>query len=215
MPIFKTDSPQKKLDAARANRDSLVERRKAADASASEHRERARQAAREGADDAALAKIEAAMRMQQDRMQTLAAAISDVEADIATTEREIAKAADEKTRAATAASIDALVERWEKDQVAFVTAAAALEATSREVALLVLDAHGTTSFLMSSGQQLPPAGAVILQGLRAYRDDVLAGRQRATLPQGPPEPVQLKIVKPNTRTIFATTMPIDDDGGES
>jgi hypothetical protein len=86
-------------------------------------REKARQAARDAADDTTLAKIESSMRTQQDRVATLTAAIGDVEADIAALEREIAAAADAKLRGETVAAVNVLIDRWTDAEGAFVTAA--------------------------------------------------------------------------------------------
>src|SRR5712692_2093531 len=126
----KTDSRQKverSLATARASRDNLMERRKAAEASASELREKARQLAREGADDGALAKTESAMRAQQDRVVTLTAAIGDVERDIGEFEREVAAIVDTAMRAETSAAVTAMVERVERAESTFARAIQELE----------------------------------------------------------------------------------------
>jgi len=195
MAIFKPTDPQKKLAAARVTRDNLIERKKVSDATITEQREKARTPAASAADDVTLTKVENAMRSAEDRSATFANALSDIEKEISTAEAEIAGAADQKLRAATASSIDALITRWESDQAAFMTATQTLQETSREVSLLVLDGHGTSAFLMAAHQQIPAAGAVILQGLRAYKGEVLAGRARPEMLTPTPEPPRSKLVE--------------------
>jgi hypothetical protein len=162
MAIFRTDSSQKRLAAARTTRDSLVERKEVAEAVVAEHREKARALARDGGDDSALAKAEAAMRVQQDRVTTLTAAIGDVEADIAALEHEIAAAADAKLRGETVTAISGMIERWRAAEAEFVRAAQMLEGVSRELSLVCLDCNGTVAFAMSARTELPAVGEVIV-----------------------------------------------------
>jgi hypothetical protein len=133
MALFaKTTDPKKLLADARKNRDGLIKRKKDSEAAATEYREKSRALARDGADDAALDKTEAAMRAKLDRVPTLTASIGDIERDIADLEVEIAHAADQRARGETAKAIDVLIERRQADQDVFVEATSALKATSRE-----------------------------------------------------------------------------------
>lgn len=56
-----------KLKDKLASRENVIERRNAAEANATTHREKARKLAGKGADDAALSAAESAMRREQDR----------------------------------------------------------------------------------------------------------------------------------------------------
>src|SRR5947209_7922692 len=90
-----------KLKSKRASRDNLVERRKAAEAAAAGHREKARKLAGDGADDGALVSVEAAMRREQDRAATLGDALADIETSIAGLEQEVADIIDKRCRTET------------------------------------------------------------------------------------------------------------------
>ncbi len=203
MAIFKSSDPQKLLAAAKATRESLISRRQAAEASAADLRERARQSARENADDAALSKIEASMRVQQDRITTLTAAVVDVEADITAHEREIAHAADQKMRSETVVQIETLIERWTIAETAFLEATQALEAIAVECGAITPDALGTSVFLKSAANELPPASDVIIQTLRSFASQVLSGTGRATMPRpAAPSPRLVLIEAPPMREVF-------------
>jgi hypothetical protein len=205
--LFKPADPKKKaeaaLESAIATRDGLTEKRKVAESAIAEHRERARQLAREGADDAELTAAETAMRAQQDRASTLTAAIGDVEKDIAALSTEIERIVDQKMRSETAATVGAMTRELEDAQREFDSAAKRLEDATRAVAPLVLDGHPITAFVMSARQQLPPAIDVLVVGLKAHAAAVIAGSARASLPAPDVAPPKLKIVAPSTRVVFA------------
>lgn len=209
MALFsKITDPQKRaqrdLDAACANRDGLVARKKVAEAAIAEHREKARTLARDNADDAALSAAETAMRNQQDRAATLSAAISDVETTICGLEREINSIVDQKMRAETAQTVDGMVSELENAAAKFEAIAKRLEDATRASALIVLDGYPISSFILSARQQLPPAIDVLVVGLKAHAAAVLAGTARASLPMPEPEPPQLKLVeKPAIMEIVA------------
>ena len=113
MNPFKSD-PEKKLardlDAARASRDGLVNRLKAAELATAERRTAAQRLARDGADDTTLDAAEAELRRAQDRVTTLTAALAETEQQLASLERARDDAADKRLRAETAATIRALAD---------------------------------------------------------------------------------------------------------
>src|SRR5882757_2590663 len=121
-----------KLKDKRASRDSLTERRAAAEANAAAHRAKARGLAGDSADDAALSAAESAMRREQDRAATLGDALGDVETAIASLEREIAEVVDQRCRAETAAAVTELAEKWATLGASFDAVAVQLVALARE-----------------------------------------------------------------------------------
>jgi hypothetical protein len=200
MALFpRASDPQKKaerdLDAARASRNSLIERRKIAETSAAEHRDKARKQARDGADDQTLSAVELDMRREQDRTATLTGAISDVEATIANLEREIAHIIDQRCRNETAAAVTALADKWVTVAAAFDVAAGQLADIARESAVIVLDAHPLQVFLDAVKEQVPPAAELVTSVLRDHARAVLAGTAPASLPKPAAEPVKPKVTE--------------------
>jgi hypothetical protein len=178
------------------SRDSLIERRKAAEASATSHREKARQLAANSADDAALLPAESAMRREQDRAATLGDAITDIEATIADLEQGIAQIVDQRCRAETAAAVAALADRWVTIGAAFDAAVRQLVELARESAAITLDAHPLKVFVQAVREQVPPEAALIASVLRDHAAAVLAGHAPASLPLPQAEPAPLKAVEP-------------------
>jgi hypothetical protein len=195
-----TKSLDAQLKAKRTQLDDNASRLTVAESRLTEARARVEQLALD-ADDKALDAALASKRSAEDKVGALKAAAAKISAEHADIEARVAKAADQKLRSESAAAVKVLEERWQHDQDAFIAATAAFEATSREVALLVLDANGTSSFLMSAKTEVPPAGRVILEGLRQFREAVLSGHQRASLPQAAVEPPKLKLVEPPMKEI--------------
>ncbi|SHG08590.1 hypothetical protein [Bradyrhizobium erythrophlei] len=197
MALFpKASDPQKKaqrdLDAARASRNSLIERRQIAETSAAEHRDKARKLAREGADDQTLSAAELDMRREQDRTATFTGAISDVEATIASLEGEIAQIIDQRCRNETATALTTLADKLAAAATAFDEPVGQLAEMARESALIVLDGHPLQVFMHAVREQVPPTIAVITNGLRDHAKAVLAGTLPPTLPKPAAEPVKPK-----------------------
>jgi hypothetical protein len=200
MALFpKASDPQKKaqrdLDAARASRNSLIERRKIAETSAAEYRDRARKLAREGADDQTLSAAETEMRREQDRTATFTGAISDVEATIADLEGEIAQIIDQRCRNETAAALTTLADKLAAAATTFDEPAGQLADLARDSALIVLDGHPLQVFMHAVKEQVPPTVAVITNGLRDHAKAVLAGTLPPTLPKPAAEPGKPKVIE--------------------
>jgi hypothetical protein len=195
-PAVKRQSDlEAKLKEKLANHDKLIERRKAAETSATAHREKACKLAAEGADDAALTAVEAAMRREQDRVATLGDAISDLNATIANLEGEIAQIIDQRCRNETAAALTTLADKLAAAATAFDEPAGQLAEMARESALIVLDAHPLQVFMHAVKEQVPPTVAVITNGLRDHAKAVLAGTLPPTLPKPAAEPVKPKVTE--------------------
>jgi hypothetical protein len=194
---------QRDLTAARTNRDALTARLKASEAAVATYREKARVLARDAAADGDLDHVENEMRRSQDRTETLRTAIGDVERNISELEATLAEIADDKQRAETSAAIGVLVDRWATAAAAFDVAARELEAISRKTAPIVLDANGTTVFVMAAREQLPPAIAVIVTGLKAHAKAVIDGKAKATLPKvDAPAPRPQPVAPPPVERVF-------------
>ena len=185
-----------KLKDKHASRDNLIERRKSAEANAAAHREKARNLASDGADDAALSAPEFAMRREQDRAATLGDALGDVEATICNLEREIAQMIDQRCRAETAAAVTALADKWATMGAAFDATVGELADLARESATIVLDAHPLKVFLEAVQKQVPPEAGLVSRVLRDHAKAVLAGIAPASLPKPAAEPAQLRKVEP-------------------
>jgi hypothetical protein len=195
MELFKQKGdPASQLKAKKSQRDDNASRLKLAEGKLTECLatvERLALEADEGKLDTALAN----KRAVEDKLAALNAAAIKITKEIGDTEAEIAKAADQRTRAKTAEAIVTLAQQLDEAATAFNTAIRNLEAVLRECAPIVLDAHGCVAFAMGAKNELPPAIAVVLDELRRYRDGVLSGGYQASLPREAPEP-KLEIVKP-------------------
>jgi hypothetical protein len=193
-----------KLKAKRANRDDLVQRRAAAEASAAAHREKAVKLASDGGgDDAALSAVENTMRGELDRVATLNAALATVEAAIADLEREIAQIVDHRCRAETAAAVATIVKKWGSASVVFNTAIGELVELARESAIIIPDAEPLKVFLEAVQQQVQPEANLITSVLEGHAKAVLAGTAPASLPK-PAALAQPKIIEqPVTERMFA------------
>jgi hypothetical protein len=194
---------ESKLKAARASRDDLVARRKAAEAAAATHRGKASELAASGGDDTALSAVESKMRREQDRAATLSDALGKTEAVIANLESEIAQVLDQRCRAETAAAVTAIVEKLASARTAFDAAAVQLIDAARESAVIILDAGPLKVFVEAIQQQLPPEIEFVSTVLQGHAKAVLAGTAPASLPK-PPEPAPVVVVDPPTptRTLF-------------
>jgi hypothetical protein len=195
-PAVKRQSDlEAKLKDKLANRDNLFERRKTAEASATAHREKACKLAAEGADDAALTAVEAAMRREQDRAATLGDAISDLNATIANLEGEITQIIDQRCRNETAAALTTLADKLAEAATAFDGPAGQLGDLARDSALIVLDGHPLQVFMHAVKEQVPPTVLVITTGLRDHAKAVLAGTLPPTLPKPAAAPVKPKVTE--------------------
>jgi hypothetical protein len=197
-----------KLKDKRASRDNLIERRKSAEASATAHREKARNLAGDGADDAALSAAESAMRREQDRAATLGDALGDVETTVGNLEREIVQIIDQRCRAETAAAVTALADKWAAMGAAFDATVGELADLARESATIVLDAHPLKVFLEAVKQQVPPEAGLVSSVLRDHAKAVLAGTAPASLPKPEAEPAQLRKVEPPSVQVVNTADPV-------
>lgn len=102
-------------------------------------------------------------------------------------------------------ALAAMVTRLEKAQAAHAAAALELEMSARECALVVLDAHPVSAFVMSARQQLEPAVPTIIEAFKQHARAVAAGTARPSLPQPAPEVPKPKLVPAlPTQTIFIT-----------
>jgi HK97 family phage prohead protease len=186
MNPFKSD-PEKKvardLDAARASRDALVKRLKAAELAATERKTAAQRLARDGADDATLDATEAELRRAQDRVTTLTAALAETEQQIVALASARDDAADKKLRAKTAATIRELADEIAVAASTFDSGAATLADASGRAAAIILDAKGLEVFTASVRAEVPAAVKMISQILRDRAAATLAGTAPAALPQ--------------------------------
>jgi hypothetical protein len=193
------------LDAARDSLVKLTERLAIAESVVIEKKESTKRLAVDGADDAALDKAEAAVRVARDRVETLTVAIREVETIISVLEAEQAAAADQKVRAATVVELEAIERDLTKAANDFVSAASRLSAVATKMGTFMADAVGLSIFAASAGSEVPPNVVMLKTLLKGHVSAVLSGHGRATLPQPaaqaalpapPPAPVQ---VQPATR----------------
>ncbi len=199
MNPFKPD-PEKKLahdlDAARASRDALVIRLKAAELAVTERRTAAQRLARDGADDAMLDAAEADLRRAQDRVATLTAALGEIEQQV--TEFECARddLAGKKLRAETAAAIEKLAQELAQAAAAFDTGSSQLAETCNRIAPIVLDCYGLQAFAMNARAEVPAAVKMITGILKDRARATLDGNAPATLPKPAPDVAPEQMVPP-------------------
>jgi Caudovirus prohead serine protease len=185
MNRFRSDPEEKlahDLDAARASRDGLINRLRAAELAVTERRTAAQRLARDGADDPALDAAEADLRRAQDRVGTLTAALAETDEQITAFERARDDAADKKLRAETAATIHALADEIAEAASTFDSGAAILADASGRAAAIILDAKGLEVFTASVRAEVPAAVKMISQILRDRAAATLAGTAPAALP---------------------------------
>lgn len=219
MNPFKSD-PEKKvardLDAARASRDALVKRLKAAELATAERRTAAQRLARDGADDTTLDTAEAELRRAQDRVTTLTAALAETEQQLVSLERARDDAADKRLRAETAATIRALAEEITDAASKFDSGAATLADASGRAAAITLDARGLEVLTASVRAEVPAAVKMISQILRDRAAATLAGTaarpQSATMlidgdqQDGPVKPADFERATRSATIQFATRL---------
>jgi hypothetical protein len=197
------DVAQGDLKAARAGRDNFIALKKAAEATATECGAVVDQLGDDAADDIklqpAIDRQIAADKTVTVRMKALAGADNKV----AALEARVADLADQKLRGETAATENAMVDKWARVAATVDAAIAELVSISRETSPIVLDANGLQAFAQDCRTQIPPAIAVIVSGLKAHAAAVLAGTAKASLLR-PDEPTpKLRVIAPPpTKTVF-------------
>jgi len=174
---------QRDLDTARASRDKLAERLKAAELAISEQRAEAQRLARSGADDGALDVAEAGLRGAQDRQTTLTAALAETKAQVAALERARDDLADKKLRSETAVTIEKLALEVAETAAAFDAGAAKLAECTGRAAAIIIDAKGLEIFAKNARVEVSAAVAMISALLRSNASGVLGGSTPAGLPK--------------------------------
>ena len=146
-----------------------------------------------------------AKRAAEDKLSALQAASAKLAAEHAAIEREIEAIVDKRCRSETVAALGAMTARLEKAQAAHQAAALELEMSCRECALVALEGHPISAFVLDKRQQLEPAIPALIEAVKHHARAVAAGTARASLPRPEPEPVRLALVPPPPMmTIFAT-----------
>jgi hypothetical protein len=185
MSLF-SKNPGKALDSARANHAKLAQRLTEANSTVDARRSAAKDLARNGATDSELDKAESQLRISQDRVTTLTAALDETTVEIATLEHELAKIADTELRAKTALKIEADAGKLIEAAKLFDQGAKALSGIAGEIAIYILDAKGLEVFCASARLETPPAIALLDSVMRSYAKSVIAGGSAAVLPGAPP-----------------------------
>jgi hypothetical protein len=186
----------KRLGDAVASRDATAARLAAAQGAVAECRATLQQLAVQGADDAALASGEAKLLDAERRVSTLAPALAEIEALLATLEADRAKTLDEKTRAATAASVNALADEFVEIATAYDTSTAALTDVAGRVVAVTFEATGTHVFAQSSRIEVAAATVVVAECLRQYARAVVNGLAPAEMPKPAPPAAKTVPVMP-------------------
>jgi hypothetical protein len=203
MNPFKSD-PDKKLardlDTARASRDGLINRLKAAELAATERKTAAQRLARDGADDTTLDEAEAELRRAQDRVTTLTAALAEIEQQVASLECARDDAADKKLRAETALAIEKLGQELSQAATAFDVGSSKLAETCSRIVPIVLDCYGLQAFAMNARAEVPAAVQMVTGILKDRANATLAGTAPAALPQVTPIADDVQLPSPNADT---------------
>jgi hypothetical protein len=207
-PLRLQRDAESKRTKAIANRDSMAERLRTAEAAVVSHRQIARELAANGGDDAAISAAESKMRSQEDRAVTLRAAISDVESVITGHEREIASIIDQRMRVETNGAVLEMADELEVLFGDFDNVARALqEADAWEAgsSLMSPDVGDVRSLVVKVREGLQIASVHALASLKSHAAAVLAGTARPSLPQRPAPAPELEVVAPMpTLTLIPT-----------
>jgi hypothetical protein len=179
--LFKPDAEetlQKTLDAAK----SIAARLATAKSLLAEHHARAKQLARDNADDATLDDANRRIGAAQIRVDALGVALTETDQQILRIEQELAAGADRKQREATAFEIEKTAEGFASAAADAVTSLDALALHTEAMGRFLPDAAGLHSFALRARAELPGSTEMLLMLARHYTDAVLAAHNNATLP---------------------------------
>jgi hypothetical protein len=182
MSLFKPDAEktlQTTLDAAK----SIASRLATAKNLLAEHRATAKELARDNADDATLDEAKGKIRAAQIRVDTLSAALTETDQKILQLEQELVAVADKKQRKAAAFEIEKTAEGFASAAADTVTSLSALALHTEAMARFLPDAADLHSFALRAKAELPGSIEMLLMLARSYTDAVLAGHNKATLPE--------------------------------
>jgi malonyl CoA-acyl carrier protein transacylase len=183
MGLFKTSNTEKAVQRdISASRERLLARLADTEQAIARHAAAAKQAALTG-NEAELDRAEVSLRAAQDRSKTLKAALADVEQALTALERSQAEIAERKVRAQTAAEIELVVRKMTEAATEFDAAAARLSEFTTQAVPWLWEVRGLDEFITIGRAQVPPAVELVGQMLRAYANDVIAGKAPATLPR--------------------------------
>jgi hypothetical protein len=135
------------------------------------------------------------VRAARDRVDTLTAAIREVEKTIADLEAENVRLADEKQRAATVAEIETIGRDLKKAAADFDFASGRLASVAERMAACMPDAVGLSLFAVAAKSEVPPTVMLLQSVLKDLASQVIAGTARATL-LTPPDPAAPPLPKP-------------------
>ena len=182
MSPFKPDAEktlQKTLDAAKSVAGRLV----TAKTLLAERHATAIELARDNADDATLDEARGKIRAAQMRVDTLSAALTETDQKILQLEQELLAVADKKQREAAAFEIEKTAEGFASAAADTVTSLNALALHTEAMVRFLPDAADLHSFALRAKAELPGSIEMLLMLARSYTDAVLAGHNKATLPE--------------------------------
>jgi hypothetical protein len=200
-------NPSRLLDSARANCNKLTARLTEAEESVNARRSAAKGLARNGADDAALDKAELQLRMAQDRVSTLTAALAETNAEVVQIEAELAAQLDAQLRAETAQLVESDAKELVEAAKLVDESATRLGKVASRISAYIIDAQGLTGFTEKVKQEIPPNISLLESVMRSFAAATLAGHGKPTLPaqvvtlEVPPQPAPTvrEPVKPDPR----------------
>jgi hypothetical protein len=140
-----------------------------------EYHARAKQLARDNADDATLDKAKNKNRAAQIRIHTLSATLMETDQQILQLENDFTVAADKKQREAAALEVEKIAEGFTNTAADVVTSLAALALQTESMARFLPDAAGLHSFAVRAKAELPCSIETLTMLIRANTDAVLAG----------------------------------------
>jgi septal ring factor EnvC (AmiA/AmiB activator) len=149
-------------------------------ATSSERRTASQRLAKEGAPDGSLDKAETALRAAEDRTVTLRAALAETDADIVSIDKQIADAADLKSRIETVAKINKLISELQSSGKSMDGSAANLTECTARAAEFSFSASGLNSFAMRVRVEMPDAIRLISEDLRFSAVQILNGKVMAS-----------------------------------
>jgi hypothetical protein len=169
-------------------------------------RSAAKEFARNGASDSELDKAESQLRISQDRVNTLTAALAETIAEVATLEAEHAALLDKQVRAETAAKIEADAAKLIAAAKLFDEGAKALSGIAADISTYILDAKGLEVFCASAAMETPPAVDLLSTVMKSFAQSVIHGHAAATLPK--PAPPSAPIPQPEPLAALFSLRPI-------
>lgn len=211
MGIFKPADP---LEAARTSRDKLALRLSEAEVAVASRRQATKNHAKAGADEKVLDAAEASLRISEDRVKSLSAALAEANIELQHMQQEARTAADKIQRAATVVEIETIAEQFGTAITNLDSALANVSTQAEKIAAFIHDALGLQIFTSSARGEIRAAADMLQTLMRSHCVGVLNGSHAAELARpAVPAPKVMVTTPPTTQVFLTKNVSWSADGG--